>query len=165
MNTGFDGSMIDQLLETAEDKKEKEDEELEIERKYYQKPDAATDPLQAANFLRNFTQGMMQKMGEFDTDYKLFYRPILDFGSGVGINESMEKYNLEEMNRRNQEEIQMDNIGMSDNENLDFLQDFLIAKGYNKLIPEGLRDKYKREADIEKYLKNMDKLRQRGILS
>ena len=165
MNTGFDGSMIDQLLETAEEKKEKEEDELEIERKYYQKPDAATDPLQAANFLRNFTQGMMQKMGEFDTDYKLFYRPILDFGSGVGINESMEKYNLEEMNRRNQEEIQMDNIGMSDNENLDFLQDFLIAKGYNKLIPEGLRDKYKREADIEKYLKNMDKLRQRGILS
>ena len=46
-----------------------------------------------------------------------------------------------------------------------FLQDFLVAKGYNKLIPEGLRDKYKREADIEKYLKNMDKLRQRGILS
>ena len=165
MNTGFDGSMIDQLLETAEDKKEKVDEELEIERKYYQKPDAATDPLQAANFLRNFTQGMMQKMGEFDTDYKLFYRPILDFGSGVGINESMEKYNLEEMNRRNQEQIQMDNIGMSDDENLDFLQDFLIAKGYNKLIPEGLRDKYKREADIVKYLKNMDKLRQRGILS
>ena len=165
MNTGFDGSMIDQLLETAEDKKEKEDEELEIERKSYQKPDAATDPLQAANFLRNFTQGMMQKMGEFDTDYKLFYRPILDFGSGVGINESMEKYNLEEMNRRNQEEIQMDNIGMSDNENLDFLQDFLIAKGYNKLIPEGLRDKYKREADIDRYLKNMYKLRQRGILS
>ena len=165
MNTGFDGSMIDQLLETAEEKKEKEEDELEIERKYYQKPDAATDPLQAANFLRNFTQGMMQKMGEFDTDYKLFYRPILDFGSGVGINESMEKYNLEEMNRRNQEQIQMDNIGMSDNENLDFLQDFLIAKGYNKLIPEGLRDKYKREADIEKYLKNMDKLRQRGILS
>ena len=31
MNTGFDGSMIDQLLETAEEKKEKEDEELEID--------------------------------------------------------------------------------------------------------------------------------------
>ena len=164
MNTGFDGSMIDQLLETAEEKKEKEEDELEIERKYYQKPDMTMDPLQADNFLRNFVQGM-QKMGEFDTDYKLYYRPFLDFGSGVGINESMEKYNLEEMNRRNQEEIQMDNIGMSDNENLDFLQDFLIAKGYNKLIPKGLRDKYKREADIEKYLKNMDKLRQRGILS
>ena len=40
-----------------------------------------------------------------------------------------------------------------------------IAKAYNKLIPEGLRDKYKREADIDRYLKNMDKLRQRGILS
>ena len=165
MNTGFDGSMIDQLLETAEEKKEKEEDELEIERKYYQKPDAATDPLQAANFLRNFTQGMMQKMGEFDTDYKLFYRPILDFGSGVGINESMEKFNLEKMNRDNQEQLRMDNISMSDDENLDFLQDFLIAKGYNKLIPEGLRDKYKREADIDRYLKNMDKLRQRGILS
>ena len=166
MNTGFDGSMIDQLLETAEEKKEKEkDEELEIERKYYQKPDAATDPLQAANFLRNFTQGMMQKMGEFDTDYKLFYRPLVDFGQGVGINESMEKYNLEKMNRDNQEQLRMDNISMSDDENLDFLQDFLIAKGYNKLIPKGLRDKYQREADIEKYLKNMDKLRQRGILS
>ena len=61
-------------------------------------------------------------MGEFDTDYKLFYRPLIDFGKGVGINESMEKYNLEEMNRRNQEQIQMDNIGMSDNENLDFFE-------------------------------------------
>ena len=165
MNTGFDGSMIDQLLETAEEKKEKEEDELEIERKYYQKPDAATDPLQAANFLRNFTQGMMQKMGEFDTDYKLYYRPLVDFGQGVGINESMEKYNLEKMNRDNQEQLRMDNISMSDDESLDFLQDFLIAKGYNKLIPKGLRDKYQREADIEKYLKNMDKLRQRGILS
>ena len=165
MNTEFDGSMIDQLLETAEEKKEKEEDELEIERKYYQKPDPATDPLQAGNFLRTFVQGMMQKMGEFDTDYKLFYRPMIDFGSGVGMNESMRKYNLEEMNRRNQEQLRMDNISMSDDENLDFLQDFLIDKGYNKLIPEGLRDKYKREADIEKYLKNMDKLRQRGILS
>ena len=78
-------------------------------------------------------------------------------GGGVGLDESMEKYNLREMNRRNQEQLRMDNIGMSDDESLDFLQDFLVAKGYNKLIPEGLRDKYKREADIEKYLKNMDK--------
>tara|TARA_R100000781_G_scaffold15434_1_gene12720 strand:+ start:399 stop:713 length:315 start_codon:yes stop_codon:yes gene_type:complete len=104
-------------------------------------------------------------MGEFDTDYKFFYRPILDFGSGVGINESMEKYNLEKMNRDNQEQLRMDNISMSDDESLNFLQDFLIAKGYNKLIPKSLQDKYQREADIEKYLKNMDKLRQRGILS
>ena len=66
MNTEFDGSMIDQLLETAEEKKEKEEDELEIERKYYKKPDAATDPLQAGNFLRTFVQGMMQRMGELE---------------------------------------------------------------------------------------------------
>ena len=162
----IDDSIIDQLLDTAEENKiENDEEELEIDRKFYQKPNMATDPLQTANFLRNFTQGMMQKMGEFDSDYKLYYRPFLDFGKGVGINESMEKYNLEKMNRDNQEQLRMDNISMSDDENLDFLQDFLIAKGYNKLIPEGLRDKYKREADINRYLKNMDKLRQRGILS
>jgi len=59
MNTGFDNSMIDQLLTTAENKKEKdEDEELEIERKYYQKPDMTMDPLQADNF-RNFIHGGM----------------------------------------------------------------------------------------------------------
>ena len=39
-----------------------------------------------------------------------------------------------------------------------------IAKAYNKLIPEGLRDKYKREADIDKYLKNIERLRQRGLV-
>ena len=53
MNTGFDGMMIDQLLAPA-DKKEEEDE-LEIERKYYQKPN--TDPM-ANNFLQSFIQGM-----------------------------------------------------------------------------------------------------------
>ena len=58
MESEFDDIIIDQLLETAEEKKEKEEDELEIERKYYQKPDAATDPLQAANFLRNFVQGI-----------------------------------------------------------------------------------------------------------
>ena len=66
-------------------------------------------------------------MGEFDTDYKLFYRPILDFGSGVGINESMRKYNLEEMNRRNQEQIQMDDIGM-DTDAQNFLKLFLQSR-------------------------------------
>jgi len=72
-------------------------------------------------------------MGEFDTDYKLYYRPFLDFGSGVGINESMEKYNLEKMNRDNQEQLRMDNISMSDDESLDFLQNFIedrIAGAY-----------------------------------
>ena len=54
MNTGFNGMMIDQLLAPA-DEKEKEEDELEIERKYYQKPN--TDPM-ANNFLQNFIQGM-----------------------------------------------------------------------------------------------------------
>jgi len=60
MNSGVDDSIIDQLLDTAEENKIEDDEEgLEIDRKFYQKPNMATDPLQAANFLRNFTQGMM----------------------------------------------------------------------------------------------------------
>ena len=63
MNTGFDGSMIEQLLETAEEKKEKdkkeEEDEMEIERKYYQKPDISVDPLQGADFLQAYVQGMM----------------------------------------------------------------------------------------------------------
>ena len=64
MNTGFDGSMIDQLLETAEEKKEKEEkeekeDEVEIERKYYQKPDISVDPLQGADFLQAYVKGMM----------------------------------------------------------------------------------------------------------
>ena len=54
MNTGFNGMMIDQLLAPA-DEKEKEEDELEIERKYYQKPN--TDPM-ANNFLQSFIQGM-----------------------------------------------------------------------------------------------------------
>ena len=53
MNTGFNGMMLDQLL-TPADTKEEEDE-LEIKRKYYQKPD--TDPM-ATSFLQNFVQGM-----------------------------------------------------------------------------------------------------------
>jgi len=59
MNSGMDNSIIDQLLDTAaENKIEDDDEGLEIERKFYQKPDIATDPLQAANFLRSYVQGM-----------------------------------------------------------------------------------------------------------
>ena len=55
MNTGFNGMMIDQLLAPA-DEKEKEEDELEIERKYYQKPN--TDPM-ANNFLQKFySEGM-----------------------------------------------------------------------------------------------------------
>ena len=100
-----------------------------------------------------------------DLDAKLFYRKLLDFGPGVGMREGQRKYEEEMRKEEERKRIYNEDIGMSDDENLQFLQDFLIAKGYNKLIPEGLRDKYKREADIEKYLKNMDKLRQRGIFS
>ena len=59
MESEFDDIIIDQLLETAEEKKEKEEDELEIERKYYRKPD--TDPMGTVNpmpFLQNFVQGM-----------------------------------------------------------------------------------------------------------
>jgi len=52
-----------------------------------------------------------------------------------------------------------------------FLNNFLdnqlgdvAMAGYSPLIPEGLRDKYKREADIEKYLKNIERLRKRGLV-
>jgi len=48
-----------------------------------------------------------------------------------------------------------------------FLQNQLgdvAMAGYSPLIPEGLRDKYKREADIDKYLKNIERLRKRGLV-
>jgi len=56
--SGINNNMIDALLTPSEPTKSKDDEELEIERKFYQKPDMSTDPLQAGNFLRNFIQGM-----------------------------------------------------------------------------------------------------------
>ena len=145
MNTGFDGSMIDQLLETAEDKKEKEDEELEIERKYYQKPDPATDPLQAGNFLRSFVQGMMQKMGEFDTSFQFLQDFLRQDQQGLDFMQEIPGY-------------------IDPRTGMVIREDEEIAKAYNKLIPEGLRDKYKREADIDKYLKNIERLRKRGLV-
>ena len=52
-----------------------------------------------------------------------------------------------------------------------FLNNFLANQfgdiamaGYSPLIPESLRDKYKREADIDKYLENMKKLKKKGIV-
>ena len=39
-----------------------------------------------------------------------------------------------------------------------------LAKGYSPLIPPSLQEKYKREADIDKYLKNMERLKKRGIV-
>ena len=43
------------------------------------------------------------------------------------------------------------------------LGDIAMA-GYSPLIPEPLRDKYKKEADIDKYLKNIEMLRKRGLV-
>ena len=43
------------------------------------------------------------------------------------------------------------------------LGDIAMA-GYSPLIPPSLRDKYKREADIDKYLKNIERLRKRGLV-
>tara|TARA_R100000329_G_scaffold87735_1_gene73836 strand:+ start:227 stop:403 length:177 start_codon:yes stop_codon:yes gene_type:complete len=48
-----------------------------------------------------------------------------------------------------------------------FLQNQLgdvAMAGYSPLIPPSLRDKYKREADIDRYLKNIERLRQRGLV-
>ena len=52
-----------------------------------------------------------------------------------------------------------------------FLNNFLANQfgdiamaGYSPLIPESLREKYKREADIEKYLENMKRLKKRGLV-
>jgi len=101
-----------------------------------------------------------------DPSSKLFYKRLLDFGPGVGIKESQEKYNIEKMNRDLGEELRMDNIAMSDDA-FNFLHNFIgdeIAKGYSPLIPEGLRDKYKKEEDVNKYLENMKRLKKRGLV-
>ena len=52
-----------------------------------------------------------------------------------------------------------------------FLDNFLANQfgdiamaGYSPLIPEPLRDKYKREADIDKYLENMKRLKKKGVV-
>lgn len=48
-----------------------------------------------------------------------------------------------------------------------FLQnqfDDIAMAGYSPLIPPSLRDKYKREADIDKYLENMKRLKKKGIV-
>ena len=145
MNTGFDGSMIDQLLETAEEKKEKEDDELEIERKYYQKPD--TDPMGTVNampFLQAFIQGM-QMMSNLNTSFDFLQDFLRQDQQGMDFMQEIPGY----IDPR---------TGMVIREDED------IAKAYNKLIPESLRDQYKRQSDIDKYLENMKRLRQRGIL-
>ena len=43
-------------------------------------------------------------------------------------------------------------------------EDEEIAKAYNKLIPKNLRDQYEKQSNIDKYLKNIERLRQRGLV-
>ena len=40
----------------------------------------------------------------------------------------------------------------------------IAMAGYSPLIPEPLRDKYKKEADIDKYLENMKRLKKKGVV-
>ena len=102
-----------------------------------------------------------------DPESKLFYRKLLDFGPGVGFREGQQKFE-EEM--RIEDEVRSNlNQDIAMNPNKRFLNSFIdknidLAAGYSPLIPEGLRDKYKREADIDKYLKNMQKLKKKGIV-
>ena len=140
MNTGFDGMMIDQLLAPAEEK-EKEEDELEIERKYYQKPD--TDPM-ANNFLQSFIQGM-QMMSNLNTSFDFLQDFLRQDQQGMDFMQEIPGY----IDPR---------TGMVVREDED------IAKAYNKLIPESLRDQYKKQSDIDKYLKNIERLRQRGLV-
>ena len=102
-----------------------------------------------------------------DPESKLFYRKLTDFGPGVGFREGQRKYEEEKRIEDERRKIYNDDVAM--NPNKSFLNSFIdknivLAAGYSPLIPEGLRDKYKREADIDKYLKNMQKLKKRGIV-
>ena len=102
-----------------------------------------------------------------DPDSKLFYRKLTDFGRGVGFREGLRKFEEE---KRIEDEVRSNlNQDIAMNPNKSFLNSFIdknidLAAGYSPLIPEGLRDKYKKEADIEKYLKNMERLKQRKIV-
>ena len=143
--SGINNNMLNALLTPSEPTKSKDDEELEIERKYYKKPDMSTDPLQAGNFLRSFVQGMMQKMGEFDTSFQFLQDFLRQDQQGLDFMQEIPGY-------------------IDPRTGMVIREDEEIAKAYNKLIPEGLRDKYKREADIDKYLKNIERLRKRGLV-
>ncbi len=61
-----------------------------------------------------------------DPDAKLYYRQLLDFGSGVGYKEGKEKYMEEKRERDAQEELRMDNIAMNPNKR--FLNNFINDK-------------------------------------
>ena len=82
-------------------------------------------------------------------DTKLFLNNFLEFGPGVSKKESRENFFRDKFIRDMHRENTLGDIAMA---------------GYSPLIPEGLRDKYKRESDIDKYLKNIERLRKRGLV-
>tara|TARA_B100000886_G_scaffold305844_1_gene237846 strand:- start:47 stop:361 length:315 start_codon:yes stop_codon:yes gene_type:complete len=103
-----------------------------------------------------------------DPESKLFYRKLLDFGPGVGFREGQRKYEEEMRKDEERKNIYNEDIAMN-SEAQNFLNSFIdknidLAAGYSPLIPEGLRDKYKKEADIDKYLQNMKRLKKKGIV-
>ena len=75
--------------------------------------------------------------------------PMGTFGSGISKKEAREKFFREKFIHDMQKDNQLGDIAMA---------------GYSPLIPEPLRDKYKKEADIDKYLKNIERLRKRGLV-
>ena len=88
---------------------------------------------------------MMQKMGEFDTSFQFLQDFLRQDQQGLDFMQEIPGY-------------------IDPRTGMVIREDEEIAKAYNKLIPEGLRDKYKREADIDKYLKNIERLRKRGLV-
>ena len=63
--------------------------------------------------------------------------------------------------RKFQEKLKQNKAPVAQEENE--FGDIAMA-GYSPLIPEPLRDKYKREADIDKYLENMKRLKKKGVV-
>ena len=53
--SGVNNEMLSQFMDYPEPNKEVNEEELEVKRKYYEKPN--TDPM-GVSFLQNFVQGM-----------------------------------------------------------------------------------------------------------
>ena len=62
-----------------------------------------------------------------DPDAKLFYRKILDFGSGVGMREAQRKYDEEMRKEEERRRMMNEDIGM-DTDAQNFLKLFLQSR-------------------------------------
>ena len=97
-----------------------------------------------------------------DLDAKLFYKKLLDFGPGVGMREGQRRYEEEMRREEDRRSLMLENIAMSEPEK--YLGAIQLAAAYSPLIPVNLRDKYKKQADIDKYFKNMQRPKERGLV-